>query len=282
MGKCRVGQVIAIGDTHCGCMVGLCPPRGATQDGGGTYRPNRIQRIVWGYWRDFNDHWIPYVTQGEPYHVAFMGDLIDGNHHNSVHQFTHNLATQRDLAVAVLAPVVQAALSSGGLCYAVRGTEAHVGQSGQDEESVAKELGVIPNSDGQYARPELWLQLGKGLVHFMHHIGTTGSSHYESTAVHKELTESFQEAGRWKERRPDCIVRAHRHRSIETRIPVENGQAIALVLPGWQGKTPFAYKIPGGRVAPPQFGGACIRWGDDELYARCKVWSIRRPKPEGC
>lgn len=282
MRQTRVKQAIFISDPHFGCMVGLCPPTGAIQDGGGVYHPNRIQRAIWHYWREFNDKWIPYVTQGEPYHFVHAGDVIDGNHHNSVHQFTHNLETQRDLAVTVLTPVVTAAKKSGGNFYAVRGTEAHVGQSGQDEEAVAKLLGAKPNGDKQYARPELWLQLGGGLVHVMHHIGTTGSSHYESTAVHKELTEAFQEAGRWRERSPDCIIRGHRHRSIETRIPTEDGQAIALVLPGWQGKTPFAYKIPGGRNAPPQFGGACIRWGDNELYARCKVFSIRRPKPEGC
>src|SRR5260370_29961508 len=44
---------------------------------------------------------------------------------------------------------------------------------------------AIPTPDGQHARWELWKQVGKGLVHFSHHIGTTGTNHYESTAVHK-------------------------------------------------------------------------------------------------
>jgi len=57
-----------------------------------------------------------------------------------------------------------------------------------------------------------------------------------------------------------------------------NGYAAAIVTPGWQGKTPFAWKIPGGRIATPQFGGICIRQGDEEHYYRRKVYDIEPSK----
>jgi hypothetical protein len=116
----------------------------------------------------------------------------------------------------------------------------------------------------------------------MHHIGSTGSAAYETTAVHKELTESFVEAGRWGDEPPQIIVRSHRHRCSEVRIPaMKNGEtcyATSFTTAGWQGKTPFTFKIPGARISQPQVGGSLIRAGDEETHTRHKYWRIARPK----
>jgi hypothetical protein len=228
---------------------------------------------IWEKWIEFWQTWVPKVTCNEPYVVVHNGDVIDGIHHNSTTQISHNIEDQIELAYQVLAPVVE---KCQGRYYHVRGTEAHVGKSALYEEQLAKRLGAIPLK-GQYARWELWKEVGKGLVHFMHHIGTTGSNHYESTAVHKELIEAFTEAGRWGRRPPDVVCRSHRHRCIETRVPNGIGYATSFVTPGWQLRTPFAYRIAGGRQALPQIGGSLIRQGDEELYTRHCVWTMQRP-----
>jgi len=121
--------------------------------------------------------------------------------------------------------------------------------------------------------------VGRALVHFAHHIGTTGSQAYEATAVCRELVESFSEAARWRNEAPDVIVRSHRHRSYEVRCPTGRGVGIGLVTPGWQGKTPFAYRVAGGRMSLPQFGGAMIRDDGQEIYARTWTRSLARPAP---
>lgn len=162
--------------------------------------------------------------------------------------------------------------------YWIRGTEAHVGQSGEAEEQLAQRVGAIPDDSGRYARYELWAKVGQGLIHVMHHIGCTGSAHYESSAVMRELAESYAEAGRWRLQPPDVVVRAHRHRHLEVRVPTSLGYGISFCTPGWQLKTPFTYKIPGGRISTPQIGGSLIRQGDADLYTRHKVWNIERPK----
>ena len=80
-----------------------------------------------------------------------------------------------------------------------------------------------------------------------------GPSWNESTcyAVHEELNEAFTEAGGWGNKPPDVVIRSHRHRCIETRIPNAKGYATSFVTAGWQLKTPFAYRIVGGRQAVP-------------------------------
>ena len=256
-------NIVVISDTHCGCQLGLCPGRGVRLDDGGRYLPNRLQRVMWRWWEEFWQEFVPEATRREPYVVVHNGDMIDGRHHRSTTQVSQNLSDQVNIARAGAAPG-----AGGRPLFVVRGTEAHVGPSGESEEQLAHDLGAQADEDGRYARWELWKKVSGHLVHFLHHIGTTGSQAYEATAVHKELVEEFDESARWRQQPPACIVRSHRHRHIETRIPTSEGDAIAVVTPGWQLKTPFAYRIPGARLSVPQVGGLVVRYAHGELFVR--------------
>lgn len=273
--KKQINNIIVISDTHCGCKLGLCPPDGIELDDGGKYLPSRLQFKVWDWWEEFWNDWVPRVTKGEPFAVVHNGDAIDGVHHNSTTQISHNLEDQIELAYKILKPVVE---KCEGRYYHIRGTEAHVAKSGREEERLAKMLGAIRNVDHQYARWELWLDIHGKLVHFLHHIGTTSSSAHESSAINAEIAASFNEAARWNEKKPSVIVRSHRHRSAEVRIPTKEGYCTAVVTPAWQLKTPFTYKIAGARLAPPQIGGILIRHGDEGVFTKTFVKNIERPQ----
>ena len=238
-------------------------------DNGGMYYPSALQRQVWRWWQEFWDSWVPEVCHGEPYAVLVNGDAVDGDHHHSTTQISHNLADQEELAFKILNPIAQ---RCPGRFFMVRGTEAHVGQSGVDEQRLAKRLGLPRAMD------EAWIRVGKGLVHALHHIGTTGSQAYESTAVCKELIEAYAEAGRWRRKPPDVVIRSHRHRHMEVRLPTDLGYGISLVTAAWQLKTPFAFRIPGARQAMPQIGGSVIRQGDADLYTRHFTKTPQRAK----
>ena len=279
-GRGMVNNVIVISDLHAGCQLGLCPDE-VHLDSGGSYKSSFLQKKVMAMWGHFWDEWVIEVSKGEPFDVIMNGDAIDGDHHNAKTQITHNLNDQIEIAYTLLAPIV-----NNKMCrkyFHVRGTEAHVGKSGEFEELLAKKLNAIPDSLGNYARWELWLEIGKqkALCHFSHHIGATGSSSYESTAVYKELIEAFNEAGRWNDKPPSLVCRSHRHRQFEIRIPTASGYGITLVTPGWQLKTPYVHRLPSGRASTPQIGGYLIRSGDkDGLYTRFKVWRVERPTTE--
>ncbi len=280
-------NLVVVSDTHAGCRVALVAKEGAAVDGGGRYMPSELQLQLWALWREFWDEWVPGVTRGEPFDLVHNGDAIDGVHHKSTTQISHNLEDQQRIAEAVLAPVVKLCKASGGTYYHIRGTEAHVGQSGEYEERLARTLGAKPNDDGQYARFDLWKRVGNAtkrvrapLVHLLHHVGTTSSAAHESSAVNAELTAEYVESARWGHEPPDFIVRSHRHRSIGVELNSYKGYAAGLVTPAWQGKTPYVFKIPGARLAEPQFGGLCIRQGDEEFFHRRKVWTIGRSAEE--
>jgi hypothetical protein len=274
-----INNVVVISDTHCGCRLALCPPE-VSLDEGGDYKHSKLQAAIWAWWQEFWGEWVPMATRGEPFAVVHNGDAIDGNHHDSVSQISHNMVDQSRIAYEVLKPVVEAC---EGRYYHIRGTEAHVGKSGQAEEALAEKLGARPNEEGQFARYELWLRVGGGLAHIMHHIGTTGSAAYETTALMKEFAESCAEAARWGQAAPNVVVRSHRHRNAEIKVPTADTYGICCTTAGWQLKTPFVWKLPGGRVTTPQIGGTLIRYGDeDHSYTRHKIWNIARSKEEVC
>jgi len=254
--------------------LGLCSDKAVKLDDGGWYEPSEFQAKVYQLWQEFWQEWVPEVTKDEPFDFVHNGDVIEGVHHRATHQISHNIGDQIRLAESILGPIIKEVQRRGGHYYQIRGTPAHVGESGVYEELLAKTMGAVPNKDGQFARYRLRLRTGKALTHFMHHIGTTSSSAHEASAINAELTAEYVQAARWGTEAPDFIVRSHRHRAICVDLDTARGYGAAIVTPGWQGKTPFTWKIAGARINDPQFGGILIRHGDEEFYYRRKVWSL--------
>jgi hypothetical protein len=269
-----IRNLVVISDIHAGCKAALCPAGKIQLDDGGYYMQSDMQATLWAWWNEFWE-WVDYELKGAPFTVVCNGDALDGVHHNSVHQISHNLADQANIAYQILAPVVD---KCNGNYLHVRGTEAHTGPSGQEEERLAQRLGAIPGAQGEHAWWEIWYRLDWALIHFAHHIGTSSSMAYETSAVQKELEQILVESVTWDEDPPDVVVRSHRHRCVETRRPWKRGTQTACVTPAWQLKTPFAWKIAGGRRTQPQIGGILIRVGDESIYTKPKVWSLSRPK----
>lgn len=274
-----INNIVVISDTHAGCKLSLCPPDGVSLDDGGLYKPSVTVSKLYSWWMEFWHEFVPEATRGEPYAVVMNGDAIDGVHHNSTTQISHNLVDQSRIAELLLQPVVTLC---EGRYYHIRGTEAHVGVSGVEEERLAQTLGAQPNSEKQFARWDLHIRCGPRLCHITHHIGTTGSMAYESSGPMRELVESLNNAAKWGNEAPDVVVRSHRHRCIVVESPSRNGRAIVAVTPGWQLKTPYVYRIVGGRNATPMIGGIVIRYAHGRLFVDPFVKHITPPEPEVC
>jgi len=269
-----IKNIVVISDLHCGSQFGLMH-RKIKIDGGQTVYPSLLQKKLSKFWRIWWGEYVPMLTKGEPYIVVNVGDTIDGRHHNATDQISQNLTDQVNIALEVLQPV----LSKAKGYYHLRGTEAHGGRSGETEESLAKQLNAIPDEFGNFSRWALWMEMGEELIHFTHHIGVTQSQAYEGTALNKELSEAWAEAGRHGDKPPTVIVRAHRHRQYQISLSGEYGMCLAIITPCWQLKTPYSYRLALGRVGQPQIGGYVLRTGDeDRIYARYKVWRIEREK----
>lgn len=257
-----VPNIVCISDTHCGSTLGLSQRH--QLDDGGFFDPSILQKKLWRLWENFWD-WTYDQLEGEPFILVHNGDILDGVHHRTTTLSSHNLTIQCRLAVDIMEQHV----AKAERYYQIRGTEAHVGQSAQEEEAIAATLGAVQDKEtGQYSRWELWMEFGNELIHFAHHIGTTSSTAYESSGPMREMVAAFVEAGQWGKRPPTLLVRSHRHRFIEVKAP--NGRIV--VTPAWQCRTPFVFKVD--RMRAPQFGGLLIRNGKEGVYIREKLYTI--------
>ena len=258
--------LVVTSDSHCGSTLGLCHPDGVELDDEGSYSASVYQRAIWAQWRLFWDEFVPSVTKGEPYAWLHNGDSIEGQHHRTTQTISGNIEDQIRCAETVLEPEV----CKARLFDIVRGTPAHVGESGKDEEALAKALGC-EKRNGSHSRWEVNYDLNGYHIHAAHHIGTTMSVAYEHSALSRELMKMLVESAQWGDDHPDLMIRSHRHRYASAAIPTARGTAEILITPAWQLKTGFVWKV--NVLSRPQIGGVVI--GSDEygLYHRRFIWA---------
>ena len=258
-----IRNIVVISDTHFGSAVAL--NNGCQLDDGGWYHPSVIQKKLWALWENFWDWTYDHIKK-EPFVLVHNGDIIDGVHHRITNPVSHNLTTQSRIAIQELEPHI----ARSERYYQIRGTEAHVGQAAQEEESIAAALGAVQDKEtGCYSRWEMWMKFCGKLIHFAHHIGTTRSAAYESSAPMREIVAAFVESGQWGMKPPDFIIRSHAHRYIKVEPP----NCCIVVTPGWQLKTPLTHKID--RMRGPMFGGLLIRDGADGVYTKERIYTLK-------
>jgi len=222
-------------------------------------------------WEHFWKEYVPKVTKKcREVTVVLNGDVIDGNHHNAV-DLVGNLETQEKAAVEVLKPI-----ASKYRTFMVRGTEAHGGKSDQNTESIARQIGCKMDESGSNSVWQLWLDVDGVVFQFAHHIGTTSSAAYETSAPMRELVSGLVEASQWNQHLPDVFVRSHRHRFIPVSIPRSEDRDIQLIVtPGWQLRTPHVEKID--RMRLPHIGGVIFTVEDGKCQIEKKIYTMPKP-----
>lgn len=263
----EVRNLVVVSDTHVGSTLALCKRH--KLDDGGFFDPSELQQKVWALWEDFWDFVYKQIGN-EPFVLVHNGDILDGqNKGRTTALTTFNLTVQSRLAVEILGPHAKKAKRY----FQIRGTEAHAGISAQEEEAVACALGAEQDEQGNYSRWELWMKFGVELIHFAHHISSTVSTAYESSAPMREMVSAFVEAGQHKLRAPSFIVRSHRHRFIQISAP--GGKIVTT--PAWQLKTPFTHRID--RTRAPQLGGLLIRLdANDKAQVAERLYFVKETK----
>lgn len=241
-----------VADLHANSSLGLCPAEGVDLDDGGHYTPSDLQKWLW-------DHWMTYwgVVDGargsRPLTVVLLGDLVDGDHHGIAQSIMpRHLETQHRIAMAVLQPVLDLNPAS---VYVVRGTEVHVGQSGQHEEWIARDLGAVPEPvNGTYSRWDLRLSRSGVRMDFEHH-GSVGKLPWTTpNLVVRTAAEVVMQYANNHETPPHLAIFGHCHTWGDSydAVPVTR----AITLGAWQGKTSYGYRL--GPVKMPGLGGIFV------------------------
>ena len=246
--------IIAVaGDLHTNCTVGLCSPIVALDDGG-QYRASREQRAVWREWLKFwNEVGAARDEAGARLIIVLNGELADDNHHVTLQLITRNPQTQMAHAVEVLKPALDL-LREGDRVYVTRGTEAHSGPSAWMDEAIARDIGATGETpDGPASWWQLLLNVEGVRIQVAHHPPPGGGRLPEARARWAIATAGniVRACVRRSEPIPHLIIYGHVHNPADSWDA--EGDCRVLVLPAWQLKTSYGFRIGG---TPLPIGGA--------------------------
>lgn len=212
---------IFLGDLHAGSKLAPLVP--FTDADGIQYSPSRIQAVLNGFMAQALAD-VKEAVRGHKVVLHLGGDLVDGVAHHGTTQTVLDRPGQRDLAVALLLPWVN--LSDAA--YGLLGTDAHVGDNGQEDTSVCQELGVKAQG--------FWrIESAGRILDWAHHL--TGSRrNLESAGIRlaKDTADGYRKR-QPPERVPNLAVRHHLHRYMRTRYE----ETEVVVVPGWQAQTAY-------------------------------------------
>ena len=245
-----VHVIACVSDVHAGSTVAVCPPEPIELDDGGFYQPSKSQKWLWSLWEkawheEYNailDRWRP-DTQT----LVINGDMMDGNHHGTP-QIVSNLSS-------VHFRIAHELLERGPLKYRfddihmVRGTETHVGKSGQQEEGLARALykqgrhNIIDDPDtGQSS--SFWRRFEKDGVRFdCRHHGRFGQrSHTKDAYLRSYAQDIWMAHVKSGDRPPDVCIRSHFHQFGDSGR-IHDMPTRVIALPSWQLLTAFGHRI---------------------------------------
>lgn len=249
-----------IGDTHIGSTTALSPERFLTKirDPKETQvvQSNLMGKWLLSNWEEYWHYVRELVGKKNRLVVVHLGDVIDGNHHNSP-QLVQEVGDQIQMAVDLLQPIADRAEAF----YGILGTGAHAGQAGADEVTIYKALGVT-----EYGQ-QLTIEID-GKVHDFAHHGRAGRRPWSSAAagVGAEVMMDYVTSGM---KPPDFIWRAHNHIIDDSGVKLPGTRVICT--PSWQLKTEYGWKVSPNTVRSDI--GGFIMDGDrlDDTRARYKA-----------
>lgn len=229
--------LVIIGDTHIGSSTALAPPvftihnQHTLEEQLVNY--NLLQEWLWQCWNELWDYVKLLAYEGGKRRknkivVVHTGDVIDGNHHKTT-QIIQDPLDQVQVALDILQPIVD----MSDAFFGILGTSTHGGESGSDEVSIYKALGVT-----EYGQ-NIMLEVDGKLHDFAHH-GRTGGRPWTSSAASIGV-EVMLDCGQQGIPYPDYIWRGHKHNIDDSGNKLEGTRVITL--PSWQLKTAWTYSI---------------------------------------
>lgn len=210
--------VLFVGDLHAGSRQSIRPDP-----------QTKEQAVLLAHWKAVIAR-AKVEARGHEFWLMLGGDLIEGFHHESAEHYGGTLAEQREMAVALLQPLANMADKA----RAILGTEAHGGRLGEDDRTVARELGVKP----EHIRRKHGEIIGGQLLWWFHQgpaPGRNARTEYNPVVAMLRDVRIYQAlAG---QPAPALIVWHHVHRTL---APLTVDGITAAICPCWQDQTYWA------------------------------------------
>ena len=270
-----------VSDVHAGGTTALCPDEVKLDDGGG-YTASKEQRWLMQCWRDY---WACIADKraalDAELYTVFNGDLVEGDHHNTSHIISRNLGAQKVAVAEILK--IPLALKPEHIVI-VRGTAAHVGESGSSEESIADGLKrdkrpiVCEPRTGNASWWHWRAELQGVRVDVTHHGRMGQREHTRASQVVLYAHEIHLAHTKNGERPPDLCLRGHNHKVADS---FDACKPRVVATGAWQiGETDHVKKVQADSLADYQAVAVVIGQGEYEVHK--KQFHAERPiwRPE--
>jgi hypothetical protein len=256
-------HIIVVSDLHIGSTVALCKPC-VSLDDGGSYNLSPCQWQIWHWWEDF----IASVKKLDGTKtLIFNGDIVEGDSKKRSHQV---ISQNKSDLTRITVETIESLLSEVNKTYVIRGTEAHTDKSGALEETIARDIGAVSDTEIK-SHYFLLLDVDGIRIDLAHHTNMGGLPWTSNNAGNALAAKTIMFYVTNGERCPDIVVRSHVHRWGDSfdAFPTR-----AIITPGWTFATAYINRINPSNIAQV---GALIISIDNGKYEVTK-WRTDPPR----
>ena len=261
-----------VGDIHAGSYTAVCPPK-VPLDRGGHYHASRLQTIIYEHWLSFWDE----ARDRAIYHDEELwgvvgGEFVEGDHHGTSSIISSNLADQRRIAKKLFKPI----RSWCTRWYVVRGSAAHSGEAGREDEELASYLKAERQEGQDRSTDIVRFACGGHNLRFQHHgWGAMRPWTWGANVLRHAAALTYNNYKSKPEERPDLSVHGHFHRFGDSgkAHPVR-----VIYVGGWKFPDSYINKLNVDDT-PSKVGGLIIHASEGkELVADSYELELARPK----
>lgn len=187
-------RLLVLADLHCGHRVGLTPPAYQSAIPG-----NKYYQIQVGLWAEY----VKKIEALKPIDILVVnGDAVDGKGQRS--GGTELLTTEMKKQAEMAAECIR--YTEAGKVIIVRGTPYHVGESDENEDTVAEKVGAVACGDHE------WIDVNGVVFDFKHFVGASSIPHGRFTALAKDkLWNTIWNHEHEQQPDADVLIRSHVH-----------------------------------------------------------------------
>ena len=242
--------IAAVSDVHAGGTTAVCTPEPIELDDGGFYHPSKLQKWLYGLWTEgWGERYARLLDLYQPASQTLVlnGDLVDGDHHRTPQIISPLVGLHFRIAHDLLrrGPLVH----GFDAVHVVRGTESHVGRSGELEEGLARALQkqhdvpVVDDPDTGMAS-SFWRRLNiDGVRVDCRHHGRMGQRAHTRGPYSRWYAQDIELEYRLdNEDPPHLAIRSHLHKYMDSGKP-HRWTTRVVSLPAWQMMTAYAHRI---------------------------------------
>ena len=177
------------------------------------------------------------------------GDMNDGKHHGTQQIATGLIREQIDVAAWLIQYFLAIAgfnHDNGDRAFILQGTESH---DGDDEDGIAEKIKAEKLPSGDDVADFLQVEINNRLIWCLHQGAGVGKGINKGNSLRNWMKNKYVERLEEGKRVPDVVMSGHYHDPWYEPF-ARNGKIIThgLILPPWQLKTRFGYRVAAAEI----------------------------------